>query len=133
MWLQKDFGPNCGLEIDKEFYSSIHYYGTADGTEVEGRNIYYAFRSRHNLRRPPQIMSQSKCISECSFLWQKWVEKVKAFGFHVMSPSRAGSSHSLSWRIFSLARLVIEIKLLAENDPKFDSQLKTYKICFEND
>ena len=71
MWLQKVFGPNCALEIDKEFYSSIHYYGTADGTEVEGRNIYYAFRLRHNLSRPQNL----KKISQLSLTLMSNFEK----------------------------------------------------------
>ena len=42
----------------------------------------------------------------------------------VMSPSRAGSSHSSSWRIFSSARLVTFFhsarnRKLAENEPRF--------------
>ena len=42
----------------------------------------------------------------------------------VMSPSRAGSSHSSIWRIFSLARLVTFFhsawnRKLAKNEPKF--------------
>ena len=58
----------------------------------------------------------------------------------VMSPSRADSSHSSSWRIFSSARLgswPFWLQLgsenwpktsqkSAENEPKFNSQLKTY-------
>ena len=56
----------------------------------------------------------------------------------VMSPSRAGSSHSSSWRIFSSAGLVTFFtsarmqnrpktsQKSAENEPKFDSQLKAY-------
>ena len=71
MWLQKVFGPNCALEIDKEFYSSIHYYGTADGTEVEGKNIYYAFRFRHNLSRPQNL----KKISQLSLTLMSNFEK----------------------------------------------------------
>ena len=53
----------------------------------------------------------------------------------VMSPSRAGSSHSSSWRIFGSARLVTFFtsarnQKLAQNEPKFDFELKTYFWIF---
>ena len=52
----------------------------------------------------------------------------------VMSPSRAGSSHSSRWRIFSSARDLFdfssELKIDWKTSWNFNSQLKTYFLSF---
>ena len=84
-----------------------------------------------SLQSVPDFLSGQECLFSLLFLKKTmnfheiWTSEICMYIYIlVMSPSRAGSSHSSSWRILSSARLVtfsfqLKNKKIAENELKF--------------